>query len=121
VTRASCVSNQASKEAFVGKEGGGGINNSFRAGERESQSVRDQLATGGGGEEIGRAKVREIGTWFEPVEGRGVSHEQKKGNKSGHANERSITEGRVALSQGKRVNTPGRLRSSKPRSAALGQ
>jgi len=60
-----------------------------------------------------------MGTWSEPVEGREVSHERKKGNKSGDANERSITEWRVALSQGKRVNTPGRLRSSKPRLVAL--
>jgi len=43
----------------------------------------------------------------------------EKGNKSGDANERSITEGRVALSQGKQVNTPSRLRSSKLRSDAL--
>jgi len=47
------VSNQAFKEAFVGKEGGGGISKSPRAGERESQSVRDQLGTGDGGEQNG--------------------------------------------------------------------
>jgi len=95
------------------------MSSSLRAGERESQSVRDQLGTGGGGEEIGGAKVRVIGRLSELVEGREVSQERKKGNKSGDANERSITQGAVALSQGKRVNTPGRLRSSKPRSAAL--
>ena len=95
------------------------MSSSLKAGERESQSVRDQLGTGGGAEEIGWAKVRVIGTSSEPVEGREVSQERKKGNKSGDANERSITEGRVAMSQGKRVNTPGRLRSSKPRSATL--
>ena len=47
------MSNQAFKEAFVGKEGGGGISKPLRAGERESESVRDQLGTGGGGVEIG--------------------------------------------------------------------
>jgi len=53
VTQASCLSNQVSQEACVGKDGGGGISNSFRAGERESQSLRDKLGTCGGGEEIG--------------------------------------------------------------------
>jgi len=62
VTRVSCVSNQASREALVGTKGGGGISKPCRAGERESQSVRDQLGTGGGGVEIGWAKMREIGT-----------------------------------------------------------
>ena len=52
MTRASSRSNQPSKEACVGKEGGGAISKSPRAGERESQSVRDQLGTGRGGVEI---------------------------------------------------------------------
>ena len=53
MTQASCKSNQASREALVGREGGGGIRRSLRAGERDAQSVRDQLGTGGGRGEIG--------------------------------------------------------------------
>ena len=47
------MSNQASREALVGKKGEGGISKPPRAGERESQSVKDQLGTGGGWVEIG--------------------------------------------------------------------
>ena len=56
MTRVSCVSNQASREAFVRRVGGGGISKQPRAGERESESVRDQLGTGG---ERGRNRVSE--------------------------------------------------------------
>ena len=57
-----CESNQASREARAGREGGGGIDRSFSTGERDAQSVRDQLGAGGGREQIGWVKIRETGT-----------------------------------------------------------
>jgi len=50
------------------------------------------------------------GTWSEPVEGRGVSHEETKGERAVFAKAMSRTEGLVIVSNGKRVYTPGVLR-----------
>jgi len=50
------------------------------------------------------------GTWSEPVEGRGVSHEETRGARAVFAKARSTTEGRETVSKGNRVYTPGVLR-----------
>ena len=50
------------------------------------------------------------GTWSEPVEGNGVSHEETRAERAEFAKARSRTEGLEMVSNGKRVYTPGVLR-----------
>jgi len=50
------------------------------------------------------------GTWSEPVEGRGVSHEETRGERALFVKARSKTEGREIVSNRNRVYTPGVLR-----------
>ena len=50
-----------------------------------------------------------IGTWSEPVDGRGVSHALKKGTRAVDAKARSRTEGLPLPIGGNRVYTPGVL------------
>ena len=103
VSRRRCQSNQALNERLVGREGGGGTAKSLSSGARAGQSVRDQLGEGGGGEVLACESIIWIGTWSEPVEGRGVSHVWQKGSNEGEAKERSRTDGRPEPPRGKRV------------------
>ena len=59
-----------------------------------------------------------IGMWSEPVDGRGVSQDLKKGMRDGAAKARSRTEGLPIPVGGKRVYTPGVFSMVNPRSAA---
>ena len=102
-----CLLNHTSKARRVGKVGGGGTELSFKRGSREGQSVLNQLGLGGGGDRIGWERRIVIGMWSEPVDGRGVSHDLKKGVRDGEAKARSSTEGLPVPVGGKRVYTPG--------------
>ena len=82
---------------------------SLRRGSGEGQSVLHQLGLGGGGDEIGWERRIVIGMWSEPVEGRGESHNLKKGTREGEAKARSRTEGLPDPDRGNRVNTAGVL------------
>lgn len=75
-----------------------------------SQFVLSKLGEGGGGLKRGKSKVRTIGTWSEPVEGRGVSHEEKVGIRCLLAKAKSSTEGLDKEEQGKYVYRPGRFK-----------
>ena len=98
-----CLSNHTSKARRVGRVGGGGTELSLKRGSRVGQSVLDQLGLGGGGEKIGCEKRIMIGIWAEPVEGRGVSHDLKKGASDVDAKARSRTEGLPIPVGGNRV------------------
>ena len=87
----------------MGREEGGGKVKSLSSGTRAGQSVRDQLGERGGGEVSVCESIMWTGTWSEPVEGRGVSHVWQKGSNEGEAKERSRTDGRPELPNGKRV------------------
>ena len=57
------------------------------------QSGLAQLGDGSGWRNLGEQKEITMATWSEPVEGRGVSHLQKAGNRWELAKARSRTEG----------------------------
>ena len=57
----------------------------------------------GGSMIAGGFSVITQGTWSEPVEGRGVSHEETKEERAVFAKARSKTAGRKMVSQGNRV------------------
>ena len=63
--------------------------------------VLDQLGTGAGGRNSGEEKEITTGTWSEPEEGRGVSHELKAGNSGELEKARSRTGGLRECEKGK--------------------
>ena len=65
------------------------------------QSVLDQLGDGSGRRNLGEQKEIRMGTWSEPVEGRGVSHLLKARDKWELAKARSKTEGLDVCVKGK--------------------
>ena len=65
---------------------------------------------GGGSMIPGGFSVITHGTWSEPVEGRGVSNEETRGERAVFAKAKSKTEGRETVSNGNRVYTLGVLR-----------
>ena len=97
------LSNQASKEALVGRLGGGGSARPLRKGEIVVQSDLVQSSSSTGAAWTGWANVREIEIWSEPVEGSGVSHVMKKGARVEEANARSMTEGLASPPRGNLV------------------
>ena len=95
------VSNQSSK-TDTGQEGGvGGGTREGSRGRMVGQSVLAQLGDGLGGRSQGEQKEIRIGTWSEPVEGRGVSHLLKAGDRGELAKARSRTEGLDVCVKGK--------------------
>jgi len=52
---------------------------------------------------VGGFSVITHGTWCEPVEGRGVTHEETRGERAVFAKARSKTEGRKMVSNGNRL------------------
>ena len=68
-----------------------------------SRSRRAQCEVGGGSMIAGGFSVITHGTWSEPVEGRGVSHDEMKGETAVFVKARSKTEGREMESNGNRV------------------
>jgi hypothetical protein len=113
VRRDEEMSNHLARVLAVGLSGGGGIRKSTSCSPRDCQSRRAQCGTGGGRDILGGDRVITIGTWSEPVDGRGVSHDCTKGAREGFAKARSRTDGLPTPLKGKRVYTPGVLRREK--------
>ena len=116
---AKCQSNQVEREFMVGKGGGFGTLSWSRGRVREAHLVFFQFANGAEGCNRGSDKEIIIGTWSEPVLGKWVNHDEKKGANAILTNEISSPAGLSAATNGKCVNTPGLLRREKPTSAAL--
>ena len=68
-----------------------------------SRSRRAQCGVGGGSIIAGGFSVITHGTWSEPVEGKGVSHEETRGERAVFAKARSKTEDREMVSNENRV------------------
>jgi len=75
----------------------------FSASPTASRSRRAQCGVGGGSMMAGGFSVITHGTWSEPVEGRGVSHEETRGERAVFAKARSKTEGHEMVSKRNRV------------------
>ena len=104
------MSNHLLRELGVGLAGWGNVEKVSSAFPTASRSRRAQCGVGGGTIIAGGFSVITHGTWSEPVEGRGVSHEAKRGARAVFAKVRSQTEGREMVSKGNRVYTPGALK-----------
>ena len=76
---AECVSNHSSKTDTGQEVGGGGGTREGSWGRMVYQSVLEQLGDGSGGRNLGEQKEIRMGTWSQPVEGRGVSQLLKAG------------------------------------------
>jgi len=97
------ISNHLLMELGVGLAGQGSVAKVSSALPTASRARRAQCGVGGGSMIAARFSVITHGTWSEPVEGRGVSHEETKEERAVFANARSRTEGREKASKGKRV------------------
>jgi len=104
------VSNHLLRALGVGLAGQGRVVKASSAFPTASMSRRAQCGVGGGSIIAGGFCVIAHGTWSEPVEGRGVSHEETRGERAVFAKARSKTVGREMVSNGNRVYTPGVLR-----------
>jgi len=100
-------SNYVLSELGLGLAGQGNVVKVSSAFPTTSRSKRAQYQVGGGSIIAGSFSVSTHGTWSEPVEGRGVSHEKTWGESAVFAKARSKTEGREMVSNGNRVYTPG--------------
>ena len=89
--------------------GRGGMELVSSRGSREGHSVLHQLGLGWGEAVIGWERRIVMRMWSEPVEGRGESHDLKKGAREEDAKARSKTKGLSIPDRGKRVYTPGVL------------
>ena len=98
-----CESNHSSNWGGETEGGGGGGTRPGRAGRMVSQYVFSQLGDGGGGLNREESNVMIAGTWSEPVDGRGVSHEEKAGIRRLLGKARSRTEGLDEEVKGKYV------------------
>ena len=97
------MSNHLLRELGVGLVGQGRVVKVSSAFPTACRSRRAQCGVGGGNIIAGGASVITHGTWSDPVEGRGVSHDETKGERAVLANARSRTEGLEVASKGKRV------------------
>jgi len=103
VRRAEEMSNHLLRELGVGLSGQGCVVKVSSAFLTASRSRRAQCGVGGGSIIAGGFSVITHGTWSEPVEGRGVSHEEMREERAVFAKARSRTEGREMVSNGNRV------------------
>ena len=94
------MSNHLLRELGVGLAGQGNVMKVFRAFPTTSRSRRAQCGVRGGSMIEGGLSVITHGTWSEPVEGRGVSNEETRGEKAVFAKARSKTAGREMVSKG---------------------
>ena len=97
------MSNYLLRELGVGFAGQGSVVKVSRAFPTASRSRRAQCGVRGGSIIPGSFSVITHGTWSEPVEGSGVSHEETRGESAEFAKARSRTEGRELVSNGNRV------------------
>ena len=97
------MSNHPLRELGMGFGGQGSVVNVSSSFPTTSRSRRAQCGVGGGSITAGGLSVITHGTWSEPVEGRGVSHEETRGERAVFAKARSKTEGREIVSNGNRV------------------
>jgi len=104
------MSNHLLRELGVGLTGQGNVVTVSSASRTAPRSRRAQCGVGGGSTIVGGFSVITHGTWSEPVEGRGVSHEETSGDRVVFAKAWSKIEGREVVSNGNRVYTPGVLR-----------
>ena len=103
VRRVEEMSNHLLMELGVGLSGQGNMVKVSIAFPTASRSRRAQCGVGRGSITAGGLSVITRGTWSEPVEGRGVSHEETKGERVVFAKARSRTEGREVVSNRNRV------------------
>ena len=103
------MSNHLLRELGVGLAGWGNTEKVSSAFPTASRSRRAQCGVGGRSIILGGFSAITHGTWSEPVEGRGVSHEETSGARAVFAKARSKTEGCETVSKGKRVYTQGVL------------
>jgi len=97
------MSNHLLRELGLGCGGQGSVVKDSSAFPTASRSRRAQCGVVGGSIIAGGFSVITHGTWSEPVEGRGVSHEKTRGERAVFAKARSKTEGREIVSNGNRV------------------
>jgi len=103
VRRVEEMSNHLLRELRVGFAGQGSGVKASSASPTACRSRRVHWGVGGGSIMAGGLSVLTHGTWSEPVEGRGVSHEGTRGERVVLAKARSRTEGLEMVSNGKRV------------------
>ena len=103
VRRVEETSNHLLMKLGVGPAGQGSLVKVSSAFPTASRSRRAQCGVGGGSMIAGGFSVITHGTWSEPVEGRGLSHEETKEEREVFAKARSKTEGRETASKGNRV------------------
>jgi len=103
VSRVEEISNHLLIELGVGLAGQGSVVKACSSFPTASRLRRAQFGVGGGSMIAGGFSVITQGTWSEPVEGRGVSHEERKEERAVFAKARSKTEGREIVSKGNRV------------------
>ena len=103
VRRVEQMSNHLLRELGVGLAGQGSVVKVSSAFPTPYRSRRAQCAVGGGSITAGVLSVITHGTWFESVDGRGVSHDETRDERAVFAKARSKTEGREVGSSGNRV------------------
>jgi len=94
------MSNHLLRELGVGFGGQGSVVKVSSALPTASRSRRAQCGVGGVSMIAGGFSVITYGMWSEPVEGRGVSHEETREERALFAKARSKTEGREMVSKG---------------------
>ena len=97
------MSHHLLRELGVGFGGQGSVVKDSSAFRTALRSKRAQCGVGGGSKIAGGFSVITHGTWSEPVVGRGVSHEETRGQRAVFAKARSKTENREIVSNGNRV------------------
>ena len=103
VRRVEEMSNHLLRELDVGFAGHASVVKESSAFPTASRSRRAQCGVGGGSIIAGGFSVIIHGTWSEPVEGREVSHEERREERAVFAKARSNTPGREIVSNGNRV------------------
>jgi len=103
VRRVEEMSNHLLRELGMGFGGQGSVVKDSSAFPTALRSRRAQCGVGGGSIIAGGFSVITHGTWSEPVEGRGVSHEETRGERAVFAKARSKTEVCEIVSNGNRV------------------
>ena len=114
-----CLLNHTDREALGGKGGGAGIITCCRAGVSAVQSAFSQVGEAAAGRKRGAEKASIIGIWSDPVLGRWVDHEVKKGASLVLTKARLRTAGLSLSTKGKWLYTPGVFSKENPISAAL--